>query len=221
MPHIYPVLANVGLFYPQLCFRVNTKQLPPFAEAANVGHPACSDGITALSETQPEKLFTAEFGPTSEVIIRKLFDFQSNPSPYAADAVVVCCFDARIRSAAVEFLRRSSIVHPDLVIIAGGSLALSSPRRDFDRAFVLEQVRLAIRLHQAGRVILMSHSDCATYGGLAAFNRDHQLEAAHHRTELCRASAVIRKEFPGLLIERVFLTFDSVLSIGEEECSQH
>jgi hypothetical protein len=85
------------------------------------------------------------------------------------------------------------------VIIAGGSLALSSPRTGLDRAFVLEQVRLAIRLHQAGRVILMSHSDCATYGGLAAFNGDHQREVAHHAIELCRASAVIRKEFPELL----------------------
>jgi len=44
---------------------------------------------------------------------------------------------------------------------------------------------------------------------------------AHHCIELCRASAVIRKEFPGLLIERVFLTFDSVLSIGDEECAEH
>ena len=155
------------------------------------------------------------------MIIRKLFDFESNSQPYAADAAVICCFDARIRLAAGEFLRRYSIVHPDLVIIAGGSLALSSPRTDFDRAFVLEQVRLAIRLHQAGRVILMSHSDCATYGGLAAFNGDHQRELAHHCIELCRASAVVRKEFPGLLIERVFLTFDSVLSIGDEECAEH
>lgn len=155
------------------------------------------------------------------MIIRKLFDFQSNSQPYGADVVVVCCFDARIRLATGKFLRRYSIVHPDLVIIAGGSLALSSPRTDFGRAFVVEQVRLAIRLHQAGRVILMSHSDCATYGGLAAFNGDYQREMAHHRMELCCPSAVIRKQFPGLLIERVFLRFDSVLSIGDEECAEH
>jgi carbonic anhydrase len=152
------------------------------------------------------------------VLIRKFFDIHSNSQPYDADAVVVCCFDARIRLATAEFLRRYGIVYPDVVTIAGGSLALSSPRTGFDRTFVLEQVRLAIRLHRAGRVILMSHSDCATYGGLSVFNGDHQREMAHHGIELCRASAVIREEFPGLLIERVFLTFDSVMGIAEEEC---
>jgi len=109
-------------------------------------------------------------------MIRKLFDFNTDSQPYVAGAVVVCCFDARIRLARDEFLQRYGVAHPDLVIIAGGSLALSSPRTNFDRAFVLDQVQLAIRLHRASRVILMSHSDCATYGGLAAFNGDRQRE---------------------------------------------
>jgi carbonic anhydrase len=155
-----------------------------------------------------------------EMMIRKLFDFHSNSQPYVAGAVVVSCFDARIRLARDEFLRRYGVAHPDLVIIAGGSLALSSPRTNLDRAFVLDQVQLAIRLHRASRVILMSHSDCATYGGLAAFNGDRQRERAHHAGELCRASTVIRGEFHGLQIERVFLTFDSVLSVGDEECAE-
>jgi len=153
--------------------------------------------------------------------MRKLFDFQSSAQPYTADAVVVCCFDARIRLAAEEFFRRCGIVNPDMVVVAGGSLALSSPRTDFDRPFVIEQVQLAIRLHRASRIVLMSHSDCATYGGLAVFNGDRARESAHHSNELCRASAVIRTEFPGLAVERVFVTYDSVLSIGDEECAEH
>jgi carbonic anhydrase len=153
--------------------------------------------------------------------MRKLFDFHSSAQPYSADAVVVCCFDARIRLAANEFLRRCAIVNPDMVVVAGGSLALSSPRTDFDRPFIMDQVQLAIRLHRASRIILMSHSDCATYGGLAAFSGDRAREAAHHSSELCRASAVIRTAFPGLAVERVFLTFDNVLSIGDQECAEH
>lgn len=120
-----------------------------------------------------------------------------------------------------EFLRRNSIVQPDLVIIAGGALALSSPRTAIDHVFVLEQVQLAIRLHGAGRVTLMSHSDCATYGGLAAFDGDCKRELEHHSSELCRASTSIRKALPGVLIERVFLRFDSVLSIDDEACTEH
>lgn len=81
-------------------------------------------------------------------------------------------------------------------------------------------MQLAIRLHRASRIILMSHSDCATYGGLAAFNGNRKSEMEHHAGELCRASAIARKEFHGLLVERVFLTFDGVLSIGDEECAE-
>ncbi|HLG95971.1 MAG TPA: carbonic anhydrase [Bryobacteraceae bacterium] len=152
--------------------------------------------------------------------MRKLFDFHSDAQRYTADAVVVCCFDARIRRVAEEFLRRYTIVNPDMVIVAGGGLTLSSPRTDFDCPFVMEQVRLAIRLHRASRIVLMSHSDCATYGGLAAFNGDRAREAEHHSRELCRASAVIKSAFPELAVERVFLTFDDVLSIDEQECAK-
>lgn len=163
---------------------------------------------------------TGRIQPAPEAKIRKLFDFISNPTPYTADAVVISCFDARIRLARDEFLRRNSVAQPDLVVIAGGSLALSSPRTAFDRSFVLEQVQLAIRLHRASRVILMNHSDCATYGGLAAFNGNRKSEMEHHARELCRASAIAGKEFPGLSVERVFLTFDGVLNIGDEECAE-
>lgn len=151
--------------------------------------------------------------------MRKLFDFESSAQRYTADAVVVCCFDARIRPVTSEFLRRNALVHPDMVIVAGGGLALASPRTDFDRAFVMEQVRLAMQLHRAGRVILMSHADCGTYGGLAAFNGDRARETAHHSSELCRASAIIRTACPGVAVERVFLTFDSVLSVDDQECA--
>lgn len=153
-------------------------------------------------------------------MVRKLFDFNSSSQPYTADAVVVCCFDARIRSITNEFLRRGGFEHPDLVIIAGGGLALSSPRTEFGRAFVLDQIQLAIRLHRASRIIVASHSDCATYGGVAAFDGDYEREMRHHVKELCSASMVIKKEVPGLLIERIFFTFDSVLSISDDDCAE-
>jgi hypothetical protein len=112
------------------------------------------------------------------------------------------------------------LMHQYLLTFLANSLALSSPRTDFDRAFVLKQVQLAIHLHRASRVILMSHSDCATYGGVAAFNGDREREMEHHAHELCRASTLIRTEFHGLLVESVFLTFDDVQTIGDEECAE-
>src|SRR6184192_4411681 len=119
--------------------------------------------------------------------MEKVFHFDSPAEPYVADAAVLCCFDQRIRLAVAKFLQGQGILRPDMIIVAGGARTLASPRNDFERDFILEQVRMSILLHQTPCVFLMSHSDCATYGGLAAFGGDREREASHHKTELQRA----------------------------------
>src|SRR5215510_6083809 len=111
--------------------------------------------------------------------MKKVFHFDSPPEPYVADAAVLCCFDQRIRLAVHKFLKNQGILRPDMIIVAGGAKTLASPRNDFERDFILEQVRMSIRLHKTTRVLVMSHSDCATYGGLAHFNGDRPAEAEH------------------------------------------
>src|SRR5450755_4899491 len=113
--------------------------------------------------------------------MKKVFHFDSEPGPYQADAAVLCCFDQRIRLAVQKFLQRQGILKPDMIVVAGGAKTLASPRNDFERDFILEQVRMSILLHQTKRVMIMSHSDCATYGGLAHFKGDLEAEADHHR----------------------------------------
>jgi len=151
--------------------------------------------------------------------MQELFHFNSPPEPYAADAAVLCCFDQRIRLAVQEFLKHQGILRPDMIVVAGGAKTLASPRNDFERDFILEQVRMSMRLHQTSRLFLMSHSDCATYGGLAAFGGDRQVEAAHHQQELQRGKELLGTEFPGLLVECFFVNFDGVhaaRSAGDE-----
>lgn len=142
------------------------------------------------------------------------FYYASSSAPYVADAAVLCCFDQRIRVAVNEFLQRRGILKPDMIVVAGGAKTLASPRNDFERDFILEQVRLSIRLHQTSRMFLMSHSDCATYGGLQAFNGDHELEKTHHESELTRGSELLKANFPGLDVERFFVTFEGIFSVG-------
>jgi carbonic anhydrase len=154
---------------------------------------------------------------TTRLPIHSLFEFKSSAAPYIADAAVVCCFDQRIRRLVGEFLREKEILRPDMIVIAGGALTLAAPRTEFDRDFVLEQIRLAVRLHQAKRALLMSHSDCATYGGLAAFNQDQNTEATHHVQQLRRAAAVVRAMFPDLLVQLCFVTFNGVFGVEEQE----
>jgi carbonic anhydrase len=150
----------------------------------------------------------------------KVFHFDSPPEPYAADAAVLCCFDQRIRLAVHKFLHRRGILRPDMVVIAGGAKTLASPRNDFERDFILEQVRMSILLHRTERVFLMSHSDCATYGGLKAFGGDQAREAEHHKQELQRASELINSRFPDVNVECFFVTFEGIFAMKADGSEQ-
>jgi carbonic anhydrase len=140
----------------------------------------------------------------------KIFHFDSPSEPYVADAAVLCCFDQRIQLAIYKFLKRQGILRPDMIVVAGGAKTLASPRNDFERDFILEQVRMSIRLHQTRQMFLMSHSDCATYGGLAAFDGDGAREAEHHQQELQRAAELVKANFPELTVKCFFVAFDGV-----------
>ena len=149
--------------------------------------------------------------------MKKIFHFDSPDAPYVADAAVLCCFDQRISTAVRKFLKKQGIERADMIIVAGGAKTLASPRNDFEQDFILEQVRMSIRLHQTRRVLVMSHSDCATYGGLAHFKGDRAAEAAHHREELLRAGELLSANFPDLSIEPYFVKFDGIWEVRNAE----
>jgi len=142
--------------------------------------------------------------------MEKAFHWDSSSDPYVADAVVLTCFDQRIRIAVNKFLQRRGILRPDMVVIAGGAKTLASPRNDFERDFILEQVRMSILLHKTERAYIMCHSDCATYGGLAAFKGDQEAESTHHCRELERAKELLKDRFPDLQVECFFVNFEGV-----------
>ena len=149
--------------------------------------------------------------------MRKVFHFDSPNEPYVADAAVLCCFDYRVSMAVRKFLKKQAITRPDMIIVAGGAKTLASPRNDFERDFILEQIRMSIRLHQTKRVLVMSHSDCATYGGLAHFKGDGTMEAAHHHAELLRAAELVTASFPSIAVEPYFVKFDGVWKADRAE----
>ena len=152
--------------------------------------------------------------------MQKVFQYDSPQGQYVADAAVLCCFDHRISTAVREFLKKQAIERLDMIIVAGGAKTLASPRNDFEQDFILEQVRMSIRLHQTKRVLVMSHSDCATYGGLANFNGDRDAEAEHHRAELMRAAELLTATFPGILVEPYFVKFDGIWDVNAAEHSK-
>ena len=128
------------------------------------------------------------------------------------DAVLSLEADVLSPCALGAVLNQESIAGLKVPVVAGGAKTLASPRNDFEREFILEQVRMSVRLHHTKQVFLMSHSDCATYGGLEAFGNDRQREMEHHRHELQRAAELVHANFPALAAKCFFLTFEGVHS---------
>jgi hypothetical protein len=143
--------------------------------------------------------------------MKKVFHFDAPQEQYLADAAILWCFDNRFDLGFYKFLKRIGVVQSDPIKIAGGAKSLASPVRERDREFVLEQIRTSMALHGTKRVILMVHSDCGAYGGLAGgFNGDTQAEAAHHEQELRKAAACLSEAISGLEIEGYFVDFNGV-----------
>ena len=150
----------------------------------------------------------------------KVFHFDCAPEAYVADAAVLTCFDQRIQLTVNKFLKRRGISRPDMIVVAGGAKTLASPRNDFERDFILEQMRMSIRLHGTKRAYLICHSDCATYGGLAAYNGDVAAEASHHFAELQRAADLVTAAFPELKVECFLVNFEGVFMRGSHSSAE-
>ena len=145
--------------------------------------------------------------------MKKIFHFDASRERYVCDAAVVWCFDNRFQTGFSKFLKRLAVVNADPIKIAGGAKSLDSPERESDREFVLDQIRKSIRLHETRLVILMLHSDCGAYGGLAAFGNDRRLEAEHHERELKAAAQCVADRVPGVAVQAYFADFEGVWEV--------
>jgi hypothetical protein len=140
----------------------------------------------------------------------KRFHFDSPVENYQADAAVVWCFDDRFTLAVEKFLKRSGIARADSIRVAGGPKCLASPNDELERTFVLQQLRFSCNLHATARVILLAHSDCLAWGGLARFQGDARAEREHHCRELARAVEMVQSALPDVTVECLFVSFEGV-----------
>lgn len=144
----------------------------------------------------------------------KVFHFDAPRDKYLCDAAVVWCFDNRFHLGFSKFLKRKGVVNYDPIKIAGGAKSLASPEHPSDREFVLNQIRKSVHLHGTKLVVLMLHSDCGAYGGLAGgFGGDASLEARNHEQELRGAADCLRQEIPGVDVEAYFVDFEGIWSV--------
>jgi carbonic anhydrase len=141
----------------------------------------------------------------------KVYHSDAPRDKYQCDAAVVWCFDNRFQLGLTKYLKRQGIINTDPIKVAGGAKSLASPEHETDRDFLLDQLRKSIRLHGTKLAILMVHSDCGAYGGLAgAFKGDVAAEAAHHEEELRKAAACVREAIPGVEVRTYFVDFEGV-----------
>ena len=153
--------------------------------------------------------------------MKKVFHFDAPREKYHCDAAVIWCFDNRFHLGLTKYLKRLGVVNADPIKIAGGAKALASPEGESEREFVIGQIRKSIHLHGTRRVILMLHSDCGAYGGLAgAFGGDARAEALHHEHELYRAARFLGEAIPGVEIQGYFVDFEGIWAVeGAEEAA--
>ena len=143
--------------------------------------------------------------------MKKVFHFDAPREKYHCDAAILWCFDNRFELGFRKFLKRIGVMNSDPIKIAGGAKVLASPEHESDREFVLDQIRKSMRLHGTNRVILMLHSDCGAYGGLAGgFRSDTAAEAAHHELELGRAAANLKAAIPEIEVQGYFVDFEGI-----------
>ncbi len=143
--------------------------------------------------------------------MRKIFHFESPREQYQCDAAIVWCFDSRFELGFRKFLKHIGVTFADPIKIAGGAKSLASPSQESDRTFVLDQIRTSMQLHNTSRVILMLHSDCGAYGGLAGgFGGDPQKEFAHHKLELRKAAQFLHRSIPEISVDAYFVNFEGV-----------
>jgi hypothetical protein len=145
--------------------------------------------------------------------MNKVFHFDAPREKYHCDAAIVWCFDNRFELGFRKFLKRIGVANSDPIKVAGGAKCLASPDQESERQFVLEQIRKSIRLHGTRRVILMLHSDCGAYGGLARFGNNPAAERTNHRTELTLARESLERAIPGVDVESYFVDFEGVWAV--------
>lgn len=96
----------------------------------------------------------------------KLFDIVVPPEHQPIDTALFWCFDPRFWETLLKVIDYFNLKPGefDVIDIAGGSKGFSSPSNEHDQPFLLSQLKIALTLHKARRIILMVHSDCGAYG---------------------------------------------------------
>ncbi|HRH31568.1 MAG TPA: hypothetical protein PK950_02775 [Candidatus Paceibacterota bacterium] len=94
--------------------------------------------------------------------IAKIIPIEGNKEHYNAHTGLVWCLDCRYKQAREALISHFGMDSEDLVSIAGGAMDLVRGTEE-EKNYVLKNIKVAVALHNAPRILLMVHTDCGAY----------------------------------------------------------
>ncbi|OGZ37907.1 MAG: hypothetical protein A3F21_03485 [Candidatus Portnoybacteria bacterium RIFCSPLOWO2_01_FULL_38_39] len=148
----------------------------------------------------------------------------NNHSHKLPQAIVLSCIDFRFHEKLKRALKKEKINSYDLICLAGGAKNLVSPNKKIYQQIVIDNIKLAQKLHKIKTVVLCNHIDCGAYlpadlsakasasaevlaqtgGGSSQFKNQNE-ETKFHQAELKKAGNLLKKLFPALRIKVILL----------------
>ena len=119
-------------------------------------------------------------------------------------AIVISCIDFRFHEKLKQALKREKINSFDLLTLTGGAKNLANPSKKIYQQTVIDNIKLAQKLHKIKMVVLCNHIDCGAYGGSSQF-KNLKEEIKFHQAELKKAEKIIKKLFPVLKVKTIIL----------------
>lgn len=124
--------------------------------------------------------------------------------PHQAHSCLISCMDFRFIERIHQFFGQDQRLAGlyDHVSVAGSALSIARPKKESDREFIIEQVRLSVELHNIREVIIVNHQDGGAYGKFDS----EQSERVRHETDLRKARQIIQEKFPGINVRLFYAT---------------
>ncbi|MDO8600872.1 MAG: hypothetical protein Q7R73_04715 [bacterium] len=130
----------------------------------------------------------------------------SRDASHHVTATVATCIDPRFLPVQFRYWTdRYGEGKFELPSHAGGAKQFAEEK---EHHYGLQNLAIALEKHHAQEIVLVTHEDCAAYGGSTTFGNNFKKELAHHTEELTKAEKRIRTAFPQVKVVKIFYTFD-------------
>ncbi len=127
----------------------------------------------------------------------RIYSFEFN-GQHEAEAAVITCVDFRFIKLVLRFVQEYLVTTFDLFTIPGvGKKFVSGEAYATEVTEAIDKV--SVRSHRIDKLIVISHWDCAGYGGSAAFPSPEKEEEIY-RQDLLAAKEILCRRFPKLKI---------------------